>query len=372
MKAKLLVEVLVGFEKIKRPAYIQSSPGIGKTAIANQVGERLGIPVIHIHVPSLLIENLGIPYPIIDEKKIEFFLTGLLPVFGSGHPERGIVLLDEAGQAGPELQKVCANLIHAYECYGHKILPGWSFILTGNRTEDRAGANTLLTHFADRMTLLNLDFDIKSWVEWADASGKVHEKVISYAMFAPQNINNFDPSRQLNATPRGWAEGVSRNMDVVPPEALIEVLEGDVGGAAVEFVGFLEWYGVLPTKEAFLANPAETVKVLKEYHKILVKDADGNESLLMTRTPGRTVLSPDLGYALSGMLVHNNTMEDFPAAMNAAKELPLDSGSMVFTRFFNKHRQISVKYRTIVKECLARYNGVVLGEAFAERDMDAA
>ena len=255
--------------------------------IANQVGERLGLPVIHIHAPSLLIENLGIPYPVQTEKRIEFFLTSLLPVTESHHSAEGIILLDEAGQADAEIQKVLANLIHARECYGHPILEGWSFILTGNRVEDRAGANTLLTHFADRMTILNLDFDIKSWIDWADASGLVHEKVISYAMFAPQNINNFDPQRQLNATPRGWAEGVSRNMDVVPKDCLMEVLEGDVGGAAVEFVGFLEWYGVLPTKEEFLANPTEVVKLLKEWHKIEVTDEDGNKSLQLTRTPGR-------------------------------------------------------------------------------------
>jgi len=372
MKAKLLIEVLVGLVSIKRPAYIQSSPGIGKTDIATQVGKRMDMPVIHIHAPSLLIENLGIPYPVQAEKKIEFFLTNLLPVIESTHSEVGIILLDEAGQAGPEIQKVLANLIHARECYGHKIKEGWTFILTGNRTEDRAGANTLLTHFADRMTILNLDFDIKSWVEWADSSGLVHEKVISYAMFAPQNINSFDPSRQINATPRSWAEGVSRNMEVVPQESLMEVLEGDVGGAAVEFMGFLDWYGVLPTKAEFLAHPEESIKRLKEFHKIEVKDTDGNVSLQMTQTPGRNVLSPDLGYALSGMLIHNNQMEDFPASMNAAKELPVDAGSMVFLRFLNKHRMVSVKYRTIVKECLSRYNGVVLGESYAERDLEAA
>jgi hypothetical protein len=362
--------VLVGLVGRKRPAYIQSSPGIGKTDIASQVAKRLDMPCIHIHAPSLLIENLGIPWPVKEEKRIEFFMTNLLPVLESTHSESGIILLDEAGQAGPEIQKVLANLIQARECYGHSIKPGWAFILTGNRTEDRAGANTLLTHFADRMTILSLDFDIKSWIEWADASGVVHEKVISYAMFAPQNINSFDPSRQINATPRSWAEGVSGNMAVVPPEALLEVLTGDVGGAAVEFMGFLEWYGILPTKAEFLAHPKESVTRLKEYHKIEVKDADGNISLKMTQTPGRNILSPDLGYALAGMLYHNNTIEDFPAAMNAAKELPLDSGAMVFLRYFNKHRQVSLKYRTIVKECLSLYNGVVLGESFAERDIE--
>ena len=63
---------------------------------------------------------------------------------------------------------------------------------------------------------------------------------------------------------------------------------------------------------------------------------------------------------------------DFPATVAAAKELPKDSGSMVFLRFFNKNREISLKYRSLVQECLSYYNGVILGEAFAERDMKAA
>ena len=372
MHAELMIQTISALVGIKRPVYMRGGPGLGKTAIASHVAENLSLPIIHIHAPSLLVENLGIPFPVPAEKKVEFFLTGMLPVVGSPFAEQGIVLLDEAGQCADDIQKVLANIIQAREVYGHKILDGWSFILTGNRTEDRAGANRLLTHFADRMTILDLDFDVEGWCFWAEKAG-VNEKIISYARFNPNNINHFDPNRAINATPRSWAEGVSRNMEVVPREALMDVIAGDVGqGPAVEFMGYLEYYGILPSKKEFLAEPERHVKALSRWTHEEQKDAHGlvvGWKLIQRKAEGNHALEPSIAYALAGMLMLDMSEEGFEPAMDAAAHLPKDLGSNVFLTYLKRVKTIPVTHMKRMRQEITRYNGVVLSEEQAEQSL---
>jgi hypothetical protein len=163
--------------------------------------------------------------------------------------------MDDASQAQADIQKVLANICQARNLHGVPIADNWTVISTGNRQSDRAGANRVLSHLADRQTTLEYETHLDDWSSWALTNG-VKTEVVAFIRFRPGLLHDFDASRNKNSTPRGWVEGVSNVLGVVPAEAEYECFKGAVGeGAAAEFVGFIKIFRRLPNPDAILINP---------------------------------------------------------------------------------------------------------------------
>ena len=253
MRATLLKETIKSLFPITRTLCIEGAPGGGKTTIVHEVAQELGIPCIERHMPTMLVEDFGILFPNGDDK-LHYKLPDSFPVKGKA-PEQGILLFDDRNQAGPDLQKVLANICQARTLHGVPMPDGWMVVSTGNRQSDRAGANRVLSHLRNRETVLELETHLDDWTAWAINHG-VKPEVISFIRFRPGLLHDFDPQRDQNATPRAWVEGVSDVLGTVPAEAEFECFKGAVGeGAAAEFVGFVRIFRKLPNPDAILLNP---------------------------------------------------------------------------------------------------------------------
>jgi len=148
MRATLLKETIKSLFPITRTLSIEGSPGGGKTTIVHEVATELGIPCIERHMPTMLVEDFGILFPDSTDK-LNYKLPDWFPVKGQA-PEAGILLFDDRNQAGPDLQKVLANICQARTLHGVSMPDGWMVISTGNRQADRAGANRVLSHLRNR------------------------------------------------------------------------------------------------------------------------------------------------------------------------------------------------------------------------------
>ena len=255
MRASLLKETIKSLFPIQRTICIEGSPGGGKTTIVQQAAEELGVPCIERHMPTMLVEDFGILFPETGSDMLHYKLPEWFPVKGKA-PERGILLFDDRNQAGPDLQKVLANICQARNLHGVSMPDGWQVISTGNRQSDRAGANRVLSHLRNRETAYELETHLDDWTVWAIDNG-VKSEVVSFIRFRPNLLHDFDPQRDQNATPRAWVEGVSDVLGTVPAEAEFESFKGAVGeGAAAEFVGFVRIFRKLPNPDAILLNPS--------------------------------------------------------------------------------------------------------------------
>ena len=106
----------------------------------------------------------------------------------------------------------------------------------------------MLSHLADRETTYTFEAHLDDWTSWALAHG-VHKMVTGFIRMRPSALHDFDPQRDKNATPRGWVEGVSDAIGIVPAEAEYETYCGAVGeGRAAEFAG----YCLTPTRQSCL------------------------------------------------------------------------------------------------------------------------
>lgn len=256
MRASLLKSTLTGLIKLGRSVAIEGPPGGGKTSIVHQVGEQLGLPVIEKHMPTMLVEDFGIPYPDALGSSFSYKLPDWYPYKGkAGTESGGILLFDDRNQANADLQKVLANIQQARNLHGVPLAEGWSVVSTGNRQSDRAGANRVLSHLRNRETVLEFETHLDDSTTWM-INNNVRPEVISFIRFRPNLLHDFDPQRDVNPTPRSWVEGVSAILDQVPAEAEYECFKGAVGeGAAAEFTGFMRIFRKLPNPDAVLMNP---------------------------------------------------------------------------------------------------------------------
>lgn len=293
MRATLLKDTIKALFPIQRTISIEGSPGGGKTTLVHEAAKELDIPCIERHMPTMLVEDFGILFPETGSNTLHYKLPEWFPVKGKA-PEQGILLFDDRNQAGPDLQKVLANICQARNLHGVEMPDGWMVISTGNRQADRAGANRVLSHLRNRETVYELETHLDDWTAWAIAHN-VKPEVISFIRFRPGLLHDFDPQRDQNATPRSWVEGVSDVLGTVPAAAEFESFKGAVGeGAAAEFVGFVRIFRKLPNPDAILLNPT-TADVPKD---------------------------PATLYALSGAIAQRATESNFERVCTYSERMP--------------------------------------------------
>ena len=257
MRATLLKTTLKGLILAGRPVAIEGPPGGGKTTIVREVAAELNRHYIERHLPTMLVEDFGTPWPTADSDTFGYKLTDWYPAKGSKYDDGrgGILCFDDRNQANTDLQKVLANIQQARTLHGVPLADGWSVVSTGNRQADRAGANRVLSHLRNRETVLEFETHLDDSTSWMIANN-VRPEVISFTRFRPNLLHDFDPQRDVNLTPRSWVEGVSAIIGAVPPEAEYECFKGAVGeGAAAEFVGYLRIFRKLPNPDAILIAP---------------------------------------------------------------------------------------------------------------------
>jgi hypothetical protein len=256
MRATLLKDTLKSLVKVGRSVAIEGPPGGGKTSIVHQVAEELGLPIIEKHMPTMLVEDFGIPYPDTTGNSFSYKMPDWFPAKGKPGTERGgILCFDDRNQTSTDNQKVLANIQQARNLHGVPLADGWSVVSTGNRQSDRAGANRVLSHLRNRETVLEFETHLDDSTQWMIQHG-VSPMVIAFTRFRPHLLHDFDPQRDVNPTPRSWVEGVSAIIGHVPPEAEYECFKGAIGeGAAAEFVGFVRIFRKLPNLDAVLMNP---------------------------------------------------------------------------------------------------------------------
>jgi hypothetical protein len=299
-----------------RPLVILGPPGGGKTDTVEAAAAQAGVGYSHIHGPTMPAEDFGVPVPVQENHSLDFFLPmNKFPFEDDDNwPEFGIINVDEIAGMNNDQQKVIANMMQERELHGRKLKRGWMFVATGNRQEDRAGANRILSHLNDRFTTVEYEVKTDDWVEWAYANGVAAEVIAFLQWRSDLLMPTFDPNMPKNATSRGWSEGVSPALASTPKAALFEVIKGDVGeGPAVEFMAFIETFRQLPDPDLPLAKP-DTYPVPDEAHVL---------------------------YALIGALFARVTDKNFAAFITYVSRMPPEFMVMAMRNVITAHGQLT-------------------------------
>lgn len=316
MKSSLIISLIKERHAlgIQRPVYVVGSTGLGKTQLASQAAAELGIAFRVLHAPLMQPEDYGFPVIAAGKDDVSFLVSkAKFPLEGTECPEHGILLIDELPQADASGQKILANLILAREIHGQRLKAGWSIVATGNRSTDRAGANRLLSHLADRVTFVQFDASISDWSQWALKAGLPLE-LISFLEFRPDLLSTFDAQADKSATPRAWSQGIAPMIGKLKPEIEFETFKGDVGeGPAAEFCKYLKICRTLPNPDLIILNP------------------DAQE----VPTDVATL------YATCGMLASKTSPENFGRIMSYVKRMPPEFSVLYVKQATGKNKKIA-------------------------------
>lgn len=266
-------QAIVDFYGSGAVLHLRSKPGVGKTAVVKQaiplLEEKYGEPfALYTHHLSTLdsVDTVGFMMP----GKVEhegrtydvstFTRSPLLPPLDA--PSRCVIFLDELYQASHDVLKPCARFLHEGKIGVHSIDQSKVMIVAAsNRSQDRSGVTKTLAFFQNRLTEIEIEPHLGTWVDWAEAN-RVHPLIIAFAKFKPGVIFGEDVPTVDGpfCTPRSIVEGAAVTLSRIDDMTLAtEIMCGQVGeGAAAEIMAFVRVAAELPTFDQIVKHPDTT------------------------------------------------------------------------------------------------------------------
>lgn len=238
---------------------VEGEPGGGKSDLGRAAFSDIGIPPERVLEFNASLRDptdiLGIPFKSDDGTHSLWLPPEEMWKMRRGTGKWGL-LLEEYSDAQMAMQNGLCRVMHDRHAGQLQLTDELYVIGTGNRTEDKSGAQRVSTKFYNRGRLYTLEANIDDWSEWALMSG-IDTVLIQFLRFRPALLSQFDPNRKVNPTPRKWGKDVANIPTDMSSGLYLGAVSGDVGeGPAAEYIGFRHIYENLPNLDALLLNPS--------------------------------------------------------------------------------------------------------------------
>lgn len=202
----------------QRPIFLMGPPGIGKTAIMQQIASELEVGLVSYSITHHTRQSaLGLPF--IVEKQFqgktyhmtEYTMSEIVAsvyreIEENGYKE-GILFLDEMNCVSETLAPVMLQFLQ-YKVFGmHQIPYGWLVVTAGNPSEYNSSAREFDPVTWDRLKRIDIEPDLKAWKEYAKAQN-VHPAVSTYLELHPEHFYSMEHTVDGNqfVTARGWED----------------------------------------------------------------------------------------------------------------------------------------------------------------------
>ncbi len=207
----------------QRPMLLMGPPGIGKTAIMEQIASELGINLVSYTITHHTRQSaIGLPfiskrdfggeeYSVTEYTMSEIIAAVYEQIERSGIHE-GILFLDEINCVSETLAPMMLQFLQ-YKTFGtHKVPDGFVIVTAGNPPEYNRSVRDFDIVTLDRVKRLDITADVEAWKRYAYQMG-VHGAILAYLDIKKENfyIVKADLAGTQFVTARGW-EDLSRIM----------------------------------------------------------------------------------------------------------------------------------------------------------------
>ncbi|MCR5507360.1 MAG: AAA family ATPase [Lachnospiraceae bacterium] len=202
----------------QRPVFLLGAPGVGKTAVMEQIAQELGIALVSysmthhtrqsaIGLPFIKHEEYnGLEYDVTEYTMSEIIASIYETMKETGIKE-GILFLDEINCVSETLAPSMLQFLQ-YKVFGrHQVPEGWVIVTAGNPPEFNKAVREFDVAVMDRLKIMNVEADYRVWKEYA-FENSVHPAIISFLDLKHEYfylIENTVNGRSY-VTARGWED----------------------------------------------------------------------------------------------------------------------------------------------------------------------
>ncbi len=281
--------------------YLQSSPGIGKSAIVKEIAQEYDLQLIDIRLSQLDPVDLN-GFGAVQDGIAKYIPFDTFPLATTPLPKgkNGWVLfLDEMSSAPPAIQAAAYKLVLDRMVGQAKLHSKVAIVAAGNLITDNAVVSPISTALQSRVIHIKVAASLEDFKAWA-YKNNINNNVISFLNFKPDYLHKFDPDHDdcTFPCPRTWefASRLLSNFNNLPDYAPI-LFQGVVGtGVGLEFYTFLEIQRDLVTYDEIIASP------------------------FACRMP----TEPSTQWALIGHIVSQVNAKDLPKALKFVERMPIE------------------------------------------------
>ena len=202
----------------QRPVFLMGPPGIGKTAIMEQIAQELGIGIVSYSMTHHTRQSaLGLPFIVrksyggkeydVSEYTMSEIIASVYDSMEDTGIREGILFLDEINCVSETLTPAMLQFLQ-YKIFGrHRVPEGWIVVTAGNPTEYNNSVREVDIVTWDRLKRVDVEPDFDAWKEYAYRSG-VHAAVMTYLEIKKGDFYTIETTvdGKRFATARGWSD----------------------------------------------------------------------------------------------------------------------------------------------------------------------
>ena len=200
----------------QRPVLLIGPPGIGKTAIMEQIAGECGVGLVSYTMTHHTRQS-AIGLPVLTEKQFAgkaYTVTSytMSEIIASVYEQiektgcrDGILFLDEINCVSETLMPAMLQFLQ-YKTFGSHALPeGWIIVAAGNPPAYNRSVREFDTVTLDRVRYMKVEPDFPIWKHYAVERG-LHPAVLSFLELRPERFYVMEPGEKGFVTGRAWED----------------------------------------------------------------------------------------------------------------------------------------------------------------------
>jgi len=215
----------------QRPVFLLGAPGIGKTAIMEQIAQELNVAILSYSMTHHTRQSaLGLPFIShkeyegmeyeVSEYTMSEIIASIYDVMKNSGIKEGILFLDEINCVSETLAPSMLQFLQ-YKVFGkHQVPEGWVIVTAGNPPEYNKSVREFDVVTLDRMKLLEVEPEYSVWKEYAKQRD-LHTAIINYLDINKEDFYGIETTvdGKNYVTARGW-EDLSKMLTLYEEEGL--------------------------------------------------------------------------------------------------------------------------------------------------------
>ena len=202
----------------QRPIFLLGAPGIGKTAIMEQIAQEMGIALVAYSMTHHTRQSaLGLPFITektyggekvsVSEYTMSEIIASVYDTMESSGMKEGILFLDEINCVSETLAPSMLQFLQ-YKVFGrHRVPEGWVIVTAGNPPEYNKSVREFDVVTLDRLKVLEVEPDYRIWKEYA-VEKRIHNAIINYLDLKKEHFYCMEMTTKGRSyvTARGWED----------------------------------------------------------------------------------------------------------------------------------------------------------------------